>query len=76
MIVIVTQVLRGYSGTRLGLKKGDVSLEIDGRKIRNERDYSDAVDAAGKTMNLKVRKTRNGQILNVRIRFSNFFNRL
>jgi hypothetical protein len=62
-----TKVLKGNSGAKAGLEKGDVILEIDGRKIRNEQDYINAVDTAGKIMNLKVRNVRNGQILNIRI---------
>jgi hypothetical protein len=62
--VTVTQVLKDYPGAKAGLEKGDVILEIDGQKIRNEQDYTNAVDVAGKIMNLKVHNVHNGQILN------------
>jgi hypothetical protein len=65
--VTVTYVFPDYPGARAGLEKGDVILEIDGQRIWDIQDYSNTVDAAGKTMNLKVRNVRNGQISNISV---------
>jgi len=43
--VVITRVVPGFPGQRAGLSVGDVILEIDGKKITSEKEYSDAVDA-------------------------------
>ena len=44
--VIITRVVQGMPGQRAGLEVGDVILEINGKKISSEKEYSDAIDAA------------------------------
>jgi len=44
--VIITRVVQGMPGQRAGLEVGDVILEINGKKISSEKEYSDAIDTA------------------------------
>ncbi|MDR0522439.1 MAG: PDZ domain-containing protein [Planctomycetaceae bacterium] len=69
--VMVTEVVQGLPGALAGLEQGDVILEIDGKTLRNEQDYSDAVDAAGETMTMKIRNARDHQTLEAKAVFSN-----
>jgi WD40 repeat protein len=54
--MLVERVFPGYAGEKAGLKRGDVILAINGKAIKTEQEYSDAVDASGKTMLLMLRK--------------------
>jgi S1-C subfamily serine protease len=44
---------------------GDVITEINGSSIRNEQDYSDAIDRAGRFSRMKVIRVRTGQTENM-----------
>ena len=65
--VIVEQVFEGYAGHKAGLRRGDVILAINGKKVATEKEYSDAVDASGKTMLLMVRKAGAGNIVTIAV---------
>ena len=63
--VRVTQVVPLSPGWRAGFEVGDLIVEINGTPIRNEQDYSKAVDDSPKTMNAKVVNVNDGRTLNV-----------
>ena len=63
--VRITEVVANSPGQRAGFEIGDVIIEINGKPIRNEQEYSDAIDVSPKTMNAKVINTNDGQTLNV-----------
>ena len=73
--VRVVRVWAGYPGTRVKatdskdvfrLQSGDVILSINGQKIRNTKDYWNAVKSSTPTMEFTVRDVRNGQKRNLR----------
>ena len=59
----VTELIPGSPGERSGLDVGDVILEINGKAVNTEQEYSDAVDASPKQMRLKLKNSRNGNII-------------
>ena len=63
--VRVTEVLPNGPGAKAGFEIGDLIIEINGTPIRNEQDYSKAVDDSPKTMKAKVVNIHDGQTLNV-----------
>jgi len=73
--VRIVRVWAGYPGTRMKavgssgvfcLQPGDVILSINGQKIRNTKEYWNAVKSSPLTMNLVVRDVRDGQKRNLR----------
>jgi len=62
--VKVTEVVAGMPGQKSGFEVNDVILEINGTKITSERDYSDAIDRAGKVARMVVLCGRTGQTVN------------
>ena len=65
--VRVTEVLPNGPGHRAGFEIGDLIIEINGQPIKNEDDYSRAVDDSPKTMNVKVVNVNDGRTLPVTI---------
>jgi len=63
--VRVTQVLPGGPGARAGFEVGDIITEINGKRILNEKDYSQAIDDSPKQVNAKVINSKDGRLLNV-----------
>ena len=63
--VRITEVLPGGPGCRAGFEVGDIIIEINGTPIRNEQDYSKAVDDSPKKMNAKVINVNDGRTLDV-----------
>ena len=53
--VIITRVVPDFPGQRAGLEVGDVIIEIDGKKITSEKEFSDAIDAASGKITLVTR---------------------
>lgn len=49
---------KSESGARVNIEEGDILLEVNGRPVRTEREYSDAVDNSPRTLTLKVRDGR------------------
>lgn len=52
--VRITEVVKDGPGATAGFEVGDVILEINGTPIRNEKDYSDAIDNSPRRMKAKV----------------------
>ncbi len=63
--VRVTELVPNGPGAKAGFEIGDVIVEMNGTPIRNEQDYSKAVDDSPKTMNAKVINVNDGRTLNV-----------
>jgi len=59
--VKVTEVVAGQPGQKSGFEVNDVILEINGAKITSEKEYSDAIDSAGKVARMKVLCGRTSQ---------------
>jgi len=59
--VKVTEVVAGLPGQKSGFEVNDVILEINGVKISSEKEYSDAIDSAGKVTRMKILCGRTGQ---------------
>lgn len=61
--VRVTYVLPDGAGAKAGFEIGDIILEINGTLIRNEQDYSKAIDDSPKKMDVKFINVRDGRTL-------------
>ena len=59
----VTELISDSPGEKAGFDIGDVLMEINGKPINTEQEYSDAVDESPKQMQLKMKNVRNGQII-------------
>ncbi|MDR0338302.1 MAG: PDZ domain-containing protein [Planctomycetaceae bacterium] len=57
------EIISDSPAERSGLEVGDVILEINGKTINTEQDYSDAVDASGKKMQVKLINIRDGKTM-------------
>jgi len=63
--VRVTQIVPNGPGAKAGFEIGDLIVEINGTPIRNEQDYSKAVDDSPKTMTVKVVNVNDGKTLTI-----------
>lgn len=63
--VRVTELVPNGPGVKAGFEIGDVIVEINGTPIRNEQDYSKAVDDSPRKMNVKVVNVNDGRTLDV-----------
>ena len=63
--VEITAVVPNSAAAGAGFEPHDVILQINGRPINSERDYSRAVDQSGPSMRVRVRSGRDGRILSV-----------
>lgn len=59
----VTEIIKDSPGEKAGFENGDIIFEINDKPINNEQEYSDAVDASPKEMRLKLKNSRDGQII-------------
>ena len=59
--VRITNVLAGYPAATAGLEAGDLILEINGKKITSEQDYSDAIDQATDKLEMLIRDHKSGR---------------
>jgi hypothetical protein len=57
------EIIADSPAQRSGLEAGDVITEINGKAINTEKDYSDAVDASGKEMSVKLVNIRDGKTM-------------
>jgi len=63
--VRVTQIVPGGPGAKAGFEVGDIILEINGKPIQNEEDYSKSIDDSPKMVNAKIVNVKDGRTLNV-----------
>ncbi|MDR1141742.1 MAG: PDZ domain-containing protein [Planctomycetaceae bacterium] len=61
--VRMLEIINDSPAQRSGLEVGDVILEINGKTINTEQEYSDAVDASGKKMQVKLINVRDGKTM-------------
>ena len=59
----VTELISESPGEKAGFEVGDVILEINGKPINTEQEYSDAVDESPKQMQLKLKNSRDGRVI-------------
>ncbi|MDR2705265.1 MAG: caspase family protein [Planctomycetaceae bacterium] len=57
------EIIADSPAQRSGLEAGDVIVEINGKVINTEQEYSDAVDASGKKMQVKLINVRDGKTI-------------
>lgn len=60
--VLIGEVVPGSPAEQVGLRKGDVIVEIDGQPIRDAEQVQQLVDAAGVGKTLTLRVIRDGQV--------------
>jgi serine protease Do len=60
--VLIGQVIPGSPAEQVGLREGDVIVEIDGQPIRDAEQVQQLVDAAGVGKTLTLRVIRDGQV--------------
>jgi serine protease Do len=60
--VLIEEVVPGSPAEQVGLREGDVIVEIDGRPIRDAEQVQQLVDAAGVGKTLTLRVIRDGQV--------------
>ncbi len=59
---VVDKTINGYAAEQIGLQSGDEIIEIDGEKIKSQKDINEVIlNSNGKEVNIKV--DRNGEIL-------------
>lgn len=63
--MLVTDVVRGTEAWNVGLERGDLIVEIDGRHIRGQRDYDIAMQRTGNHTILRVLDVRSRRIITV-----------
>jgi serine protease Do len=68
--VVLTQVMEGSSGSRAGLKQGDVILSLDNNEIIDKSDYNERVSTypVGNSIDLKI--LRDGKKIQVSLEVS------
>ncbi|MDR2441083.1 MAG: caspase family protein [Planctomycetaceae bacterium] len=57
------EIIENSPAQRSGLEIGDVILEINGKAINTEKEYSDAIDASEKMMHVKLINIRDGKTI-------------
>lgn len=65
--LVITEIAPVSPAQRVGFEIGDIITEINGKKIRTEQEYSDAVDLSGKSMRVKVINVNDKQLLDVTV---------
>ncbi|MDR1384705.1 MAG: caspase family protein [Planctomycetaceae bacterium] len=60
--MIMLEIVSGAPAYLSGLEAGDVILEINGKQVNTEKEYSDAVDSSGKEMQIKFTNVRTQKI--------------
>ncbi len=63
--MVVTDVVRGSEAWNIGLERGDVIVEIDGRHIHSQRDYDIAMRRTGNHTLLRVLDVRCNRVVTV-----------
>ena len=68
--VRITEVVPRSPANNAGLERNDVILEINGRPIRSEADYSQAIDQSGSMMQARVLTPQSSSVVDVQIRLN------
>ena len=64
---VVDETIDGYAAQQIGLQNGDEIIEIDGEKIRSQKDINKVIsNSNGKELNIKI--NRNDEILEYNIK--------
>ena len=64
---VVDETIDGYAAQQIGLQNGDEIIEIDGEKIRSQKDINEVIsNSNGKELNIKI--NRNDEILEYNIK--------
>ena len=64
---VVDETIDGYAAQQIGLQNGDEIIEIDGEKIRSQKDINKVIsNSNGKEVNIKI--NRNDEILEYNIK--------
>lgn len=64
---VVDETINGYAAEQIGLQNGDEIIEIDGEKIKSQKDINEVIsNSNGKEVNIKV--DRNGEILEYNVK--------
>ena len=64
---VVDETIDGYAAQQIGLQNGDEIIEIDGEKIRSQKDINEVIsNSNGKEVNIKI--NRNDEILEYNIK--------
>ena len=64
---VVDETINGYAAKQIGLQSGDEIIEIDGEKIKSQKDINEVIlNSNGKEVNIKV--DRNGEILEYNVK--------
>lgn len=64
---IVDETIDGYAAQQIGLQNGDEIIEIDGEKIRSQKDINKVIsNSNGKEVNIKI--NRNDEVLEYNIK--------
>ena len=64
---VVDETINGYAAGQIGLQNGDEIIEIDGEKVRSQKDINEVIsNSNGEEVNIKI--DRNGEILEYNVK--------
>ena len=64
---VVDETINGYAAQHIGLQNGDEIIEIDGEKVRSQKDINEVIsNSNGEEVNIKI--DRNGEILEYNVK--------
>ena len=64
---VVDETINGYAAGQIGLQNGDEIIEIDGEKIKSQKDINEVIsNSNGEEVNIKI--DRNGEILEYNVK--------
>ena len=64
---VVDETINGYAAQQIGLQNGDEIIEIDGEKVRSQKDINEVIsNSNGEEVNIKI--DRNGEILEYNVK--------
>lgn len=64
---VVDETINGYAAQQIGLQNGDEIIEIDGEKVRSQKDINGIIsNSNGEEVNIKI--DRNGEILEYNVK--------
>ena len=64
---VVDETINGYAAQQIGLQNGDEIIEIDGEKVRSQKDINEVIsNSNGEEVNIKI--DRNGEVLEYNVK--------